>query len=63
MALGHLEIDLRLDLLFDGALRDEVREAVFDFGDRVEVLAGLRETIERRILEYEPLQCEDALRE
>jgi hypothetical protein len=52
MTLGHLEAHLRFDAIFDAALRDEIGEPVFDCGDRLTILAGLRQTIERRIFEH-----------
>ena len=63
MARRHLEIHLRLDLRFYAALSHEIGEPVFDLSDSGSILARLRQAVERRIFEYEPLQGENALRQ
>ncbi len=63
MARDHLRVDLRLEPVVDGVLRDELREPVLDVGDDLLVLRLRRTRLERRILEDEPLERQQTIRD
>ncbi len=61
MALHHLRVDLRFDLVADGALRDEIGEPVLDLADDFLVLRLRRARLERRVFEHQTLQRQQAI--
>ncbi len=63
VALRHLHANLALDRLLDAALRDQFGQAVLDLGQRLAVLAGRGKPVAGRVLEDEPLQGKDAVRQ
>ena len=61
MALHHLGVDLRLDLVADGALRDQIGQLVLDLADHFLVLRLRRARLEARVLENQALQRQQAV--
>jgi hypothetical protein len=61
VALDHLDVDPRLELIADGALRDQIRQPVLDLRDGLAVLRLGRACLEGRVLEDQPLQRQQAI--